>query len=230
MLSGNISSDPMKSLGTILLGGVMILITLAVGVVHGNLTKRWGLRADVIAAGKRLEEMPKAFGDWQLEREEALAPVVSRLVQCTGSVSRVYRNTKTDDFISIVVLLGPAGPIAVHTPEICYSSREFQITRKREHWSLRTDLDKNSKLDQFWDLRLQATNASANTIRVIYGWTNTHQWQATENPRFSYSGSPFLYKLQLAGPVPVDENSPDVCADFLTAFLPVLRTHMLEEH
>lgn len=195
----------------------LIGISAVVGVVHGRLTNRWGPQPDMLDAARRLESMPLDIEGWKATDHE-LDERVREMLQCKGHLNRVYENVKTGQRVSVVVLLGPAGPISVHTPEICYSSRDYSITSDRTNHQVDEQQD-------LWDLRLKSNRAGAATLRVLYGWTNDGNWHANDNPRFEYGGRPLLYKIQLAGPEPVGET--DACQDFLKAFLPVLRKHLL---
>ncbi len=215
----------MKSLSFYGMCGCLIALTLLVGVVSGRMSGRWGPRPDVVSAGKRLKLVPQTIGDWEVKRDSDLEPDVVRMLQCNGSMSRAYQNVKTGDVVSLFVILGPPGPTSVHTPEICYSSKDYKITQDRTRWKLS---DSQEPLDEFWDLRLEANDVAASGIRTLYGWTNTKHWQATDSPRFSFGGSPYLYKLQISGPLPAEDEKHDVCREFLTAFLPALRKQMLE--
>ena len=215
----------MKSTFLMVLGGALVAMTVAAGIVHGRWTNRWGHRPNIESAGIRLEQLPMDIGDWHSDQNDALDPVVAGLLQCAGSVNRVYENQKSGDKVSVAVLLGPSGPIAVHTPEICYSSIDYQIAQDRSRWTM---AEADQPGDEFWDLRMQGNDVAASPIRVLYGWTKEKFWNATENPRFSYGGSSYLYKLQLAGPIPIEDQKRDVCREFLAAFLPILRKHMIE--
>jgi hypothetical protein len=216
--------ERMKSVSLYGIGGCLVALTLLVGIVQGRLTGRWGPRPDVASAAERLKLLPQTLGDWEMQRENPLDPAAARILQCHGSLCRVYQNVKTGDLISFFVILGPHGPTAVHTPEICYSSKDYKITQARTRWTLE---ESKEPLDEFWDLRLEANDVSASGLRSLYAWTNTQHWQATENPRFKFGGSPYLYKLQLTGPLPTEGQEGDVCRDFLTSLLPALRKQML---
>ena len=130
---------------------LLVASTVAVGVVHGRLTQRWGVRPDMIGAARQLEKVPEVAGDWKMVSNAKLDPKAAEMLQCTGQLNRAYQNDKTGDRISVFVILGPMGPTAAHTPDICYSSRDYDITRERQVWKI--DLPDNSSHD-FWDLRL----------------------------------------------------------------------------
>lgn len=209
----------MKSPILVLLVLALGAASIAVGVVHGRLTNRWGTPPDMKEAARKLDSLPQEISGWECT-EHDLDQRVADMLQCKGYVNRIYKNTKTGETISVVVLLGPAGPISVHTPEICYSSRDYKISSDR----VKHPLDDKQDL---WDLRLKSTQAGAAPLRVLYGWTNDRDWHANADPRFAYGGRPLLYKIQLAGPLPANEKAPDPCEVFLSAFLPVLREHLL---
>jgi len=200
----------------------LVALTLMFGVVHARLTGRWGPRPDAIAAGQRLNLVPKIIGDWQVTRENALDPDVVRLLQCQGSLSRIYENVKTGDVISVAVILGPPGPISVHTPEICYSSQNYKVSQDRIRWTAQ------ELTDEFWEVQLESNDVSAPGLRAIYGWTNSKNWQAAENPRFTFGRSPYLYKLQIASALSSKDRPHDECREFLAVFVPALRDHLLD--
>jgi Protein of unknown function (DUF3485) len=214
-----------KHISNLVGAAILVALTIAVGYVHGRLTNRWGLRPDVQNAGKRLRQTPLDIGDWRAPGDTELDPQVQQILQTSGSLNRVYENKRTGDRVSIAVLLGPAGPIAVHTPEVCYSSQNFQVQDDRKSLTL-ASVEEHK--DELWELGLQAKDVSASNLRVLYGWTNNRFWNASENPRFLYGGSPFLYKLQLAGPPSLEGQKRDICKEFLGEFLPVLRKYMIE--
>lgn len=204
-----------------LIGGGLIVSSLLVGVVHGRLTNRWGIQPDMAEAGRRLKSVPADFGDWRMSSESKLEDRIAEMLQCEGSLTRVYENTRTGQKVSVFLIVGPSGPVAVHTPEICYSSKDYRITDDRVKYTFDDQQD-------LWDLRLKANQAGAPPIRVMYAWTNDGNWDATANPRFAFGGRPLLYKIQLAGPIPSESGETDACRDFLAGFLPALRPHLYQ--
>ena len=59
------------------------------------------------------------------------------MLECTGNIVRTYENQRTGEVVSVFVIVGPAGPIAVHTPEICYSSQNYKSRDTRQQVAIR---------------------------------------------------------------------------------------------
>jgi hypothetical protein len=204
----------------------LALATLFAGWLHGQATNRWGAPPDIQAIANKLERVhDKDVGNWRLQREEELDPSVRQMLQCEGKLLRVYQHRETGDVISVVVLLGPSGPIAVHTPEICYSSRDYSIGQRRKSIDLKDVADRQHSL---WDLELKPRRSESPALRVLYAWSPGDAWQATASPRFAFAGAPYLYKLQIAGPTISNSTDSefDPCQDFLQSFLAALSSHL----
>ncbi len=197
---------------------VALAITLVTGAVYGRYTQRWGPVPDLVAKGISLRTMPKEIGDWLLVNEGTLGAIVQETLACTGYVNRTYVNRQTGQEIGMAVYVGPAGPISVHTPEICYSSTAYEIRGSRRS---KTVSGPNDEENTFWQLTFRSTGAEPQSQRVYYGWSLGDRWNASESPRFEYGGQPALYKLQIATRIPqADEQKPDdACKDFLLALV-----------
>jgi Protein of unknown function (DUF3485) len=204
-----------KFLFLLCLGLAMTCIT---GLVYGYVSQRWGPAPDLIAAGKHLETFPAQFGDWQLVRDEPMKESVIEVLSCAGYVNRQYVNRRTGDTVSIAITVGPAGPISVHTPEICYSSQAYSIQETRRLTILS---DKNGEPHSFWGISFRSNNTIADQLCVYYAWTAEKAWKAVESPRFEFAGRPILYKLQLSSLVApeVAAKADNPCKAFLTDLL-----------
>jgi EpsI family protein len=202
----------------IALAALGVGITLATGLVHGRLTQRWGPPPDLQAAARALAALPKEIGDWQLASEEPLAASVVETLSCAGYVNRRYVNRQSGQTVSIAIIVGPPGPTAVHTPEICYSSRAYSTEDPRKVVRLS---DKDGKSHSFWSLVFRSNNPSLDRLQVYYAWRGGGTWTAAKSPRFEFVGQRLLYKLQMAAVVPahVPDETPDACQEFLTALL-----------
>ena len=141
-----------------------------------------------------------------------------RMLSCAGYVNRQYVNRKTGQTVWLAVMLGPAGPIAVHTPEVCYSSRAYQIQDPRTGISI---TDSREQAHTFWSVFFRGMTPSADQLHVCYAWYGKGGWEASTSPRFEFAGEPMLFKLQIAAFVPVaaQAQAADPCQAFLSAML-----------
>jgi len=206
----------------------LLICTLVTGWLQGSFTNRWGPRLDANRAADSLQRASLIeIGNWRLRREAPFAPDVLKMLQCPAHISRVYEHQQTGDLVTLTVIIGPPGPVSVHTPEICYSSRDYTLDGERRKVSVSNSQGVNHT---FWDLPLKANSLDGTPLRVLYGWSSGTFWEAAQYPRFSYGGLPHLYKLQMA----VSANSVststgfDPARDFLNSFLPQLQPHLVE--
>ena len=214
----------------LLIIGVLALLagTAAAGWLHGRMTNRWGYHPDSNLAAARLRQrLPERVGHWTLEEETQLEPAVIRLLQCPASISRVYSHDQTGDRVSVAVLLGPPGPISVHTPEICYSSHDYTITSERELLELR---DAAGNEHSFWQVNFKSNGFDGTRLRVLYAWTTGDRWTAAERPRFGYGGVNHLYKIQLASNTSAGDSLVDFdpAKDFLSHFLKQVHPRLVD--
>jgi hypothetical protein len=205
----------------LLLVAAGIAVTVLAGVVYGRLTQRWGPVPDLVAAARQLHSFPTELGDWKLLKEDTINESVRRILNCAGDLNRQYVNRRSGDTISLAIVLGPAGPISVHTPEICYSSRAYSIATPRKQVLF---TDHRGRSHAFWALTFHSNQVNADQLCVYYGWTSDGRWRAPESARFEFAGRPLLYKLQIAALAPPSQantpsDSQDACAKFLTALL-----------
>ncbi len=218
----------MPRLTTYILLLIAIGVTAAAGVLHGRISHRWGPRQDVSAAAQRLTGFPATFGRWQSRESHELAKPVLAALQCAGYLNRSYVNQDTGETVNVALLLGPAGPIAVHTPEVCFSSRDF---KQRGDRRLATVRGADETENEFWTVTFDSTGLEKTILRVFYAWTTDGRWDAVESPRFTYAGKPYLYKIQLATTLPpgADLEKNDPCQTFLQDFIPALNRKVFQD-
>jgi len=214
----------MRQFAIILLVAIFLLAsTIATGFVQGRLTNRWGLRPDTQQAAERLNSpLPATAGNWKVIKEDRFSPEVVETLHCPAHIYRVYQHQQTGDTVTIAVIVGPPGPVSVHTPEVCYSSWEYSITGAR----VKTPVEASSgQKHVLWELALKSNDLHGAPLRVFYGWTTGSTWEAAEHPRFGYGGLPHLYKLQMSvTSQPASQATKfDPAKDFLSHFLPELQ-------
>jgi Protein of unknown function (DUF3485) len=195
-------------------------ITLVAAALHGHWTNRWGPSDALPKASKVFAQLPHEFGNWQLVDSQPLAPAARGILQCHNDSQGLYKNGQTGEQVLFTLLLGPPGPMAVHTPEICYGSIDQLPLAQRQRIVLDPpELNNSAWMVQFRDLH----QVEGSITRVYYAWTDGSKWDAVEEPRITFGGNPFLFKLQLLVRLP--EESAAVAADpgraFLREFLPV---------
>jgi hypothetical protein len=200
-----------------------VLLTVVSGFLHGHMTNRWGPSHDMLAAAHRLEAIPSQFGDWQLRDTEEIGADTLKTLQCAGYFVRAYVNRVSGETVKVAILLGPPGPIAVHVPEVCFPSQNYAILEGRAPLTIN---DGSAEPSAFWATTFQANTLEGSHLRVCYAWGVDGTWHACENPRVEFASQGYLYKIQLAGELPPnqDGNTRDVCARFLDDFVPAARS------
>ena len=165
-----------RPLVSVLLVVVGVGLTLADGVIHGRLTYRWiGTPTERLRAADRLQEIPDRCGDWEVVSSKPLGEYVRSILQFESHISRVYVNRQTQQHVQVAVILGPFGPTSTHTPDICYTSRDYRILRQRQRVSVPSEHDPTS---QFWVITLRSDQMNQDTQRVYYGWSDGGPWKA----------------------------------------------------
>jgi hypothetical protein len=200
------------------IGCAMALILLG-GVAHGVLSNRWGVSENIQALGSQLNSIPMEIGPWQCAEESKLEDrTIYGILEASGYISRTYVHQSTSEAITVFLVFGPKGPIAVHTPEICYSARD--VTQTSERQAVPADYD--GKDGQLWKLGFETNSIDKRKMNVYYGWSDGRAWQAAQSPRFWRAD--YLYKIQTScQAVGKKEDSTD---EFLKVFLPEVRKVM----
>ena len=231
--------------------GVVLVVALTIvsGVIHGRMSNRWSLPQGLLDAAERLEKFPKEFpgesptdpgggpseanAKWVEQSSDPINENTLDALECKGYINRRYQNSLTGQIVQVAILLGPVGPIAVHTPEVCFSSRNHKQREGRQ----RETIDySESASHKFWAVTFEANAPTLEAdeqladIRVYYAWSTGEQWLAPDEPRISFFGNPYLYKIQLEAFVSQQpgQRTNDPCQEFLQDFLPVAKSHLVE--
>ncbi|MGQ0634354.1 MAG: exosortase-associated EpsI family protein [Planctomycetaceae bacterium] len=208
------------------------LITLVVVSTIGQLSLRSvasvaDREEQIQRAMAAVERLPEDFGDWQLTELAPLDESAQRMLQCRAHSHGVYTNSVTGAKVSMVLLVGSAGPLVAHTPEICYSSTDNEIVESPQADAIRGS---GTTADALYRIKFRSKDVYGGLQKVYYGWRRSDSpWQAPDNPRLSLGGAPFLYKLQVAAhqseasAATSEESLPDDPArKFVIDVLPVL--------
>lgn len=208
----------------LLIGG-----TIATEFLLGSWSHR-SQQADVLAEATQLiDRVPDHFGDWQLQGEEPFKPVVVKTLQCPAYLNRDYVNTRTGVRVSATLIVGPAGPMVAHKPEICFSGREFQQVGETE--TITIEVDQNQK-HQFHVAKFKRLDIEGTRLACYYGWTKAGAWLAPSNPRLSLGGEPALYKVQIVTQEAIFEEDAEAvpsAEQFLAEFIPFLSDNIFSK-
>jgi len=201
-------------------------ITLASGYMQGRMTERWGGGDDLAELAEKLNQVPERFGDWRLTKVEELRENAAQQLEAAGSFVRVYLNERTGQQVRVAMIVGPTGAMSVHIPEICYEGRDYVPREDRA----RIGVSGTGLSDaQLWSVVLDSQGLDAQSLHVCYGWSDGRRWMAPARPRFSLSGNPYLYKLQIAseGTMAASGDDTKACVAFLEKFLPELQPYLV---
>jgi hypothetical protein len=197
-----------------------VLLTLLSGGINGYISQRWGYGEEMDSAAHRVNAMPLQFGPWKAEKLTKLGDGAEKMLRCAGNVVGAYRHEATGEQVSVVMMVGPAGPLSVHTPEVCYRASNYSVHGNKQQLQI---VDDEGEAHNFLSITLRENSAANRLLRVYYSWNRDQQWTSPESPRTTFAGAPMLYKIQVA--THVDEGGPpsDAGERFLKVALPLIK-------
>lgn len=193
-----------------------VVLTLGSGYLYAHIRHTAGLGMDLTERAEELESLPTEIGDWRLVEDRQLDENVADMLECAGQHFAVYQDTQ-GNIATVVVILGPAGPTAVHTPEICFSAQAFRVIEDKKPMKLKSNTTQPSNL---WLMTFESKGIDRRQLKVAYGWTTDGTWQNPNSSRRAFAGSPFLYKVQLSMSFPESSTEEEhivfqeFCQDF----------------
>jgi hypothetical protein len=193
------------------------------GLVHGLWMQRWGAPVEFTAAAARLQEFPLDVGEWKGRPIELDADAMAK-TEAAGYVARVLRH-HTKGEIHMILICGRPGPIALHTPDVCFPGSGFAWDPKPD----RLDLVTKEGMDaHFLAERFRKSGPPPQSLRVFWSFTNGNGWKVPDNPRVAFGNSGILYKLYLMRDMEKpDENvKDDPTRDLLRVLLPELDKYL----
>ncbi|WP_425398122.1 hypothetical protein [Aeoliella sp.] len=200
----------------------IVALTVSPAILHGRYSDRWGMPSEKRAAAVALESYPVDLGEWvSLEDGSPLDERVQKELGVKGHISRVYQNKRTNRVASVLLMVGDAGPLVRHPPEICYGNRENRL-KDESLVSITVGDDQHDSI--FRVLSYSPKSPLESPFLVAYAWSSDGQWSVPKSPRIAFGGEPALYKLQVLvsntdfGGVDPDEELKGLLREFVTAF------------
>lgn len=211
-----------------LLAALVILVgTLVSGLVHGHAVNRFGQRDILRTASARLgNSLPPYVGGWRLIQAVPVEDEVKRKLQC-AALQGIYSHEATGHTAVVALLAGPSGPLTAHSPEICYSAQDYEISDDPQELRV---VDSAAGEHSAWQVHGRSRHATRPSLQIVYSWSRGSTWQAVRGPRFALAGLPLLYKLQLALPADAQPlEGFDPCQDFLSHFLSAIEDRLVAD-
>ncbi len=218
----------MKTVITILLGIAAIVATLSSGVLHGRIRHKFGLGEDLTQQVRWVESLPSEIGTlpdgrpaWvRVGDPQELTEEVVGMLECAGYYQAMYQSSVNPEYrVSLLILVGPSGPLLVHSPEVCYPASGNQYLSGPDQVEVRTSDGRKAELQT---MMFKNGGLVGGKSRVGYAFSvDGEQWSSPKNARQLFAGQPFLYKMQLHATLPADfqvSDDNDPLEKFIEAF------------
>jgi hypothetical protein len=202
---------------------VMAALILTAGTIHGRWTNRWARATELQHAVDHLGRLPLAFGDWE-GRENVLDENERKMYEASEAamwLTRSYVHRKTGEALSLLVLCGPPGPTAAHSPEACYGGGGYELSGPPEREEIRFGTPPETAVFQAGNFR-RSDAASSMGLRIYWSYRGGSAWEVPYNTRLAFARYPALYKVyvvrQMAmaqGLPPADEVGPRFIRDLM---------------
>jgi Protein of unknown function (DUF3485) len=205
------------------------MLLLLDGLVYGRWTDRWGNSQVVEDSVARLEQVPLTVGDWQGKPLPAPDNQAKR-AGCAGLCVWRYERRLDGATVNVMLACGRPGPLAVHTPDICYGGAGYTQSEAAAPYTAKTA--GGAAPPEFWTAKFSKQDAPVPlNLRLFWSWHTRAGWQVARNPRLEFAAEPALYKLYVIHEMDgLDDRRDDaICADFITAFLPALQQALAAE-
>jgi hypothetical protein len=197
-----------------------LAIIVSAGITQGRWTGRWSASDDLKRRAEEIARVPVNVGDWK-GQDLPLDRRTQEAAGIAGYVMRRYVNRRGEGVTALLVC-GRPGPIAAHTPEVCYPGSGFGSTAPR----VRLTVGDGPERDEVWAADFgNEDSALQKNLRVFYAWTTDGTWTASETPRRGFAGAPTLYKLYVIREMGSKKGPArdDPALAFLGRFLPEIR-------
>lgn len=205
---------------------IAVLVILVAGVCHGRWTNRWGLASELDASIVNLPKLPLQIGEWKGEdvpMNEEQKQQIALVGGIISSVMRRYVNTRTGESLDLLVVCGPPGPIAAHTPQTCYAGSGYDLEGTETPYEAK--LGPNGEVAEFWkgDFRKVGRVASSG-LRIYWSWSPDGVWKADTNPRVTYVSARALYKVYVVNQATMtgEPRESEAGPQFIRQMLPLL--------
>jgi hypothetical protein len=198
-----------------------LLMLLGYGAAEAVWTNRWHNSRAREQAVAQLGQVPLTVGDW-LGEDLKLENWQQEQGEIDGYLFRRYVQERTGEVVTLLIVCGRPGPIALHPPDVCYRGLGYQPDGAPGRAVL---AGAGPGRAEFWQALFRKPD---DRLQLRWAWSATGDWLAADSPRVQFARSPVLYKLYLARQA-LNEDRPaddDPGATFLRQLLPQLSQHL----
>jgi len=159
-----------------------------------------------------LSDLPTTLGTWHAEEGEdsKLDPEISGIAGSSADLVRLYKDSKTGETATVLVLYGAAQSVFGHTPDICYPSSGFQHVIKPLDRALPTSTAPKSVAFRTSYFTKKEAGLSQ-YVEVFCTFRQNGQWVPDAASRWkTFRSHPGMFKIQIQRPTSglTTEESP----------------------
>jgi hypothetical protein len=171
-----------------------VAAVIACGAVHGAWTHRWQISSRILEASSAIDRLPAGIEGWESEDVE-LPPEQLAQTEAVRAYAKRLTHRPTGASVSVLLLCGRTGPLAVHTPEVCFQGRGKDPMGAPRRVAIKDDTGR--EWGEFWAADFRPSDRrQQDHVRLFWGWSaDGLQWKSPNNPRVTFAGNPVLYKL-----------------------------------
>jgi hypothetical protein len=208
----------MRHAAPVLLGA---LVLLAYGVAQGVWTDRWHTSRALQEAQAKLDQVPLRVGPWE-GRAEELDPREVRQADLRAYVLRRYVHPERGDAVTVLLVCGRPGPVAVHTPEVCFGGAGFGVQTPPARQAVEPP---GGEPAEFWAAHFARPRpVLPDVLQVYWSWNSGGAWEAADDPRVHFAPARVLYKLYVVRQQarPNERPADNPVPDFLRQLVPAI--------
>ncbi len=205
---------------------VIVALILTAGTIHGRWTNRWARATELQYAVDHVGKLPLNLGDWE-GRENVLDEKERKLYDASEAVvwvTRRYVHRLTGEALSLLVLCGPPGPTAAHSPEACYGGGGHDLSGPPERKEFAFGPGHAKAVFQVGNFR-RGEAASSMGLRIYWSFRGGSIWEVPDNTRITFARYPALYKVYVIRQMAMAEGMQtvdEVAPQFIQALMPEL--------
>src|SRR5262249_8823260 len=135
---------------------------------------------------------------------------------------RRYTNRVTGASVTVFLLCGRPGPVAIHPPDSCYAAGGYEIATPSQ---FKAPGEPEATSAEFRVARMRKKRAVEHSqLRIVWSWNDGNGWRVPADPRWTFASASVLFKLYLVRELPDFEEplDDDPSIDLMRRLLPEL--------